>query len=45
MHLVFDEVVLIGRQEAIHFGVFPCYCHYAERLARLEQVPIFKVLV
>jgi len=54
MHLVFYEVVLMGRQEAkrlgsdkdcIHAGKFPCYSHYAERLARLKQIPMFKVLV
>jgi len=47
--LVFDEVVPMGRQEAtrpdsdedsICIGEFPCYSHYAERLARLKQVPI-----
>jgi len=53
-HLVFNEVVSMGRQEAtrqgsdedcIHIGELPCYCHYADRLARLKQLPIFKVLV
>jgi len=52
--LVFDEVIPMGRQEAtrpdsdedcIRVGEFPCYSHYAERLVRLKQVPIFKVLV
>jgi len=51
---LFDKVVPLGRQEAIRpdsdedcirIGEFPCYSHYAERLARLKQVPIFKVLV
>ena len=53
-HLVFGEVVPMGRQEAtrpdsdedcIRIGEFPCYSHHAERLARLKQVLIFKVLV
>ena len=53
-HLVFDEVVPMRREETtrpdsdedcIRIGVFPCFSHYAERLDRLEQVPIFKVLV
>jgi len=44
----------MGRQEAtrsdydedcIRIGEFPCCSHYAERLARVKQVPIFKVLV
>ena len=43
----------MGRQEAtrpdsdedrIRIGEFPCYSHHAGRLARLKQVPIFKVL-
>jgi len=47
-HLVFDEVVSMGRQEAtrpdsdedrIRIGEFPCYSHHAGRLARLKQVP------
>ena len=50
-HLVFDEVVPMGRQEAtqpdsdkdyIRIGEFPCYSHYAERLARLKQVYKYK---
>jgi len=54
MHLVFNEVVPMGRQEAtrpdsdedyIHIGEFPCYSHYAECFAKLKQVPIFEVLV
>jgi len=39
----------MGRQEATRpdsdedcLGEFPCYSHYAERLARLKQVPICK---
>jgi len=53
-HLVFDEVVPMGREQAtrpdsdedcIGIGEFPCYSHYAEPLARLKQVPILKVLV
>ena len=52
--LVFDDGVPMGRQEAtlpvsdedcIRIGEFPCYSHHDERLARLKQVPIFKVLV
>ena len=52
-HFVFDQVIPMGRQKAtrpdsdedcIRIGEFPCYSHYAERLARLKQVPIFKVL-
>ena len=31
-------------EDCIRIGEFPCYSHYAERLARLKQVPIFKVL-
>ena len=53
-HLVVDEVVPMGSQEAtrpdsdedcIRIGEFPCYSHYAERLARPQQIPIFKVLI
>ena len=31
-------------EDCIGIGEYPCYSHYAERLARLKQVPIFKVL-
>jgi len=38
-----------GKAEATRpdsgIGEFPCHSHYAERLARLKQVPIFKVVV
>ena len=53
-HLFFDESVPMWMQEAIrpdsdedciHIGEFPCYRHYGERLVKLEQVPVFKVLV
>ena len=52
-HFSKDEAIPVGRQQAtrpdsdedcIRTGEFPCYSHYAERLARLKQVPIFKVL-
>ena len=32
-------------EDCICIGEFPCYSHYTESLARLKQVPIFKVLV
>ena len=32
-------------EDCIRIGELPCYSHYAERLARLELVPIFKVLL
>ena len=28
-------------EDCIRIGEFPCYSHYAERLARLKQAPIF----
>ena len=52
-NFVFDEVIPMVKQwatwpdsdeDCIRIGEFPCYSHYAERLARLKQVPIFKVL-
>jgi len=33
------------RKDCIPIGEFPCYRQYVERLARLKQVPMFKVLV
>jgi len=51
-HLVFNEVVWWeGRKQHDQTPMkiasaleFPCYSHYAECLAKLKQVPIFKVL-
>ena len=32
-------------EDCIHIAEFPCCSHYAKRLARLKQDPIFKVLI
>jgi len=53
-HALVFEVVPMGKQQAArpdsdedctYVGEFQCYSHYAERLARVKQVPLFKILV